>query len=154
MLSCWKCPKRRRHSHESVVDDERTIRCTSQRMLARLGAEVAAVEDGDQVLAAVADAQRRGAPFDAVLMDIVMRRVNGDVACRRLRDAGYAQLPIIASTANVSPTDADEYLQLRFTDVLAKPFSVRQLLTVLARWLPTPPPKGPQQQQQQTAFGC
>ena len=40
-----------------------------------------------------------GRRFDAIFLDIQMRRMNGDVLCRQLRDAGLT-VPIIATTGS------------------------------------------------------
>lgn len=69
-------------------------------------------------------------PFSAVLLDIVMRRVHGDQACRDLRAAGFT-LPVIAATGNAGPRDVERLLGLGFDAVLEKPFSIAQLAAVL-----------------------
>jgi two-component system capsular synthesis sensor histidine kinase RcsC len=78
-----------------------------------------------QVPAAVAS----GA-FDAILMDLNMPHVGGDVACAALRAAG-SRIPILA----VSGTTEGEALVRRFgfTAILGKPFSVEQLREALEK---------------------
>ena len=75
------------------VDDEAVNRNIGRRMLRQLGCRVALFDDGVQVEPAVATSH-----FDVVLLDIQMRRLNGDVVCRALRAHGYDTLPIIAVT--------------------------------------------------------
>ena len=75
------------------VDDEAVNRNIGRRMLRQLGCRVALFDDGVQVEPAVATSH-----FDVVLLDIQMRRLNGDVVCRSLRAHGYDTLPIIAVT--------------------------------------------------------
>ncbi len=50
-----------------------------------------------QVEDAIAKADEEDAPFTLIFMDITMRRVNGNVVTRQLREAGYNK-PIVAVT--------------------------------------------------------
>ena len=69
-------------------------------------------------------------PFDALLLDIVMHQMNGDVACRQLRRQGYT-LPVIATTGNASTQDAEKYKTCGFNAVVHKPFTTETLLQAL-----------------------
>lgn len=88
-----------------------------------------------QGLRAWRDARAGGVPFDVVLADIVMVRMNGDKMLRRMREdcavAGEGPPLALACTGNVAPADVDSYLQAGFLQVLAKPFSVLQLADAL-----------------------
>ena len=89
-----------------VVDDAAGNRRVAARMLQQLGCTVATASDGDEVEAAISEAriaEHRG--VDAILMDISMVRVNGDVAARELRSSGCS-IPIIAVTGDADATDA------------------------------------------------
>jgi CheY-like chemotaxis protein len=66
-------------------------------------------------------------PFDAVLMDIIMKRIDGSTACRILRDCGCT-LPVIATTAN---DISGSYKEFGFSGFLQKPFSVSDLVAHL-----------------------
>ena len=57
-----------------VVDDSEANRRFACFLLRRLGCAAKAVADGDEVLPTVAAAAAAGAPFDVVLMDLVMVR--------------------------------------------------------------------------------
>lgn len=65
-----------------VADDERANRRVNARLLERLGCKIVLCEDGDEVVAAMAESERLGRPVDAIVLDIVMKRLNGDVLCR------------------------------------------------------------------------
>jgi signal transduction histidine kinase/CheY-like chemotaxis protein/HPt (histidine-containing phosphotransfer) domain-containing protein len=73
-------------------------------------------------------------PYDLILMDIQMPRLNGLVATERLRHTpGPNQhQPIIALTANALKTDADTYEPLGFTDWLVKPYHENSLYLAIA----------------------
>ncbi len=63
-------------------------------------------------------------------MDIVMKRINGDVALLGLREAG-CNVPVIAATGNAMDADRARYLSLGFNAVLAKPFTKHDIAAVL-----------------------
>ncbi len=75
------------------ADDEAVNRAVGQRMLERLGCVPTVVTDGVEVVPALAD----GAEVHAILLDIQMKTLDGDVVCRELRARGETR-PIIALT--------------------------------------------------------
>jgi CheY-like chemotaxis protein len=106
-----------------VVDDERSIRLSNQRLLSRLGCDVELASDGEHVVPELARAAAAGRPYDAVMLDVVMRRTHGDAACAHARAHGFAGLPIFAATGNATPADVANYATSGFTAVIAKPFT-------------------------------
>ena len=99
------------------------------RSLARgLQAEGYSVEvatDGEQGLArALAE------PFDAIVLDLMLPRLNGYAVTRRLRDAG-ARVPVLMLTAKQGEFDQTEALDTGADDFLSKPFSYPVLLARL-----------------------
>ena len=114
-----------------VVDDSAANRRLAVFLLRQLGCVTSDVDDGDGALPAVRAAAAAGAPFDAVLMDIMMERMNGDAALKELRAAGEA-LPVIVSSGNATAVDAERYMGLGFADVLPKPFKTEMLKASLA----------------------
>jgi CheY-like chemotaxis protein len=62
--------------------------------------------------------------------------LDGYEATRRLRrDARWAQLPVIAMTANAMVGDRDKALAAGMNDHVAKPIKLGQLFGTLVRWL-------------------
>jgi CheY-like chemotaxis protein len=114
-----------------VVDDDATIRKLHLRLLQRLNLACHAVEDGDQVLAAVEAAAAEGRPFAVIMMDLVMKRVHGDQACALLRENG-CNIVVLAVTANANQADYPNLMRAGFADVLCKPFSLAQLQVTLS----------------------
>ena len=51
----------------------------------------------NQVVEAVVKAEHAGRPFDVILMDISMVRMNGDEVCKQMRGAGF-NIPMVAMT--------------------------------------------------------
>ncbi len=76
------------------------------------------------------------APFDAVLMDCQMPVMDGFAATRLLRqDPRWAQLPIIAMTANAMSGDRDKVLAVGMNDHIGKPLDVAVMFATIARWV-------------------
>jgi two-component system, OmpR family, response regulator len=107
-----------------LVDDDVEL-C---RMLAEyLGAEgftVHAVHDGEQ-----GAREARSGNYDAVILDVMLPRLNGIDALRRVRDA--SRVPIIMLTARGDDVDRIVGLELGADDYLPKPCNPRELVARL-----------------------
>jgi two-component system response regulator MprA len=108
-----------------VVDDDRAVRESLRRSLAFNGYQVELAADGHEALDAVA-AQRP----DAMVLDVMMPRLDGLEVCRRLRGTGDA-LPILVLTARDAVADRVAGLDAGADDYLAKPFALEELLARL-----------------------
>jgi two-component system response regulator MprA len=108
-----------------VVDDDRAVRDSLRRSLEFNGYDVALATDGADALARIAQQ-----PPDAVVMDVMMPRLNGIETTRALREAGN-DLPILVLTARDSVGDRVEGLDAGADDYLAKPFALEELLARL-----------------------
>jgi two-component system response regulator MprA len=108
-----------------VVDDDQAVRDSLQRSLQYNGYEVSTAEDGLQALAMLA-ANRP----DAVIMDVMMPRLDGLEATRMLRAAGN-DVPILVLTARDSVADRVAGLDAGADDYLVKPFDLEELLARL-----------------------
>jgi signal transduction histidine kinase len=104
-----------------------------RKMLERFGCFVDIAADGEEALRAV-----RRLPYDLVLMDCQMPRVDGFEAARRIRIelTGRRRLPVVAITAHDSPANRARCTESGMDDYLAKPVEVDMLAAVLRRWLP------------------
>lgn len=108
-----------------VVDDDRAVRDSLRRSLAFNGYQVELAEDGQAAL----DAMLKQRP-DAMVLDVMMPRVDGLEVCRRLRSAGDA-LPILVLTARDAVSDRVSGLDAGADDYLPKPFALEELLARL-----------------------
>ena len=72
--------------------------------------------------------------YDLVLMDIQMPVMDGKEAMQSLKQLGV-NMPIYALTANVMPSDVEEYADLGFTGTLCKPLELENLYQVLNQHL-------------------
>ncbi len=105
-----------------VVDDDKAVRDSLRRSLAFNGYEVDLAADGQAALDAV-DVKRP----DAMVLDIMMPRLDGLEVCRRLRNAGDS-LPILVLTARDAVSDRVSGLDAGADDYLPKPFALEELL--------------------------
>jgi two-component system response regulator MprA len=105
-----------------VVDDEPAVRDAVDRALRLEGHDVAVAADGRAALDAVATA-----PPDALVLDLLMPRVDGLEVCRRLRAAGD-RTPVLVLTARDAVADRVRGLDAGADDYLVKPFALEELL--------------------------
>jgi two-component system, OmpR family, response regulator MprA len=108
-----------------VVDDARAVRESLRRSLAFNGYQVDLASDGQVALDAVT-AQRP----DAMVLDVMMPRLDGLEVCRRMR-AGGDDLPILVLTARDAVSDRVSGLDAGADDYLPKPFALEELLARL-----------------------
>ena len=115
---------------EDGPDNQRLI----SHILRRAGAEVVAVENGAEAIAAVQQADREERPFQLVLMDIQMPVLDGFGATRELRRLGMKQ-PIVALTAHAMKQDRRRCIEAGCDDYATKPINRETLLRLAARHL-------------------
>jgi signal transduction histidine kinase/CheY-like chemotaxis protein len=113
-----------------LVDDNRTNRIIGVKSLQALGAEPETADSGPAAIAAVAESA-----YDLVLMDINMPGMDGMEATQRIRELGqaWADLPIIAMTANVMSHHRAAYRDAGMNGFIPKPFSPSELLAEIMR---------------------
>ena len=108
-----------------VVDDDRAVRESLRRSLQFNGYQVELAADGQQALDWLAD-QRP----DAMVLDVMMPRLDGLEVARRLRSTGD-DLPILVLTARDAVSDRVAGLDAGADDYLPKPFALEELLARL-----------------------
>ena len=108
-----------------AVEDNPINRMTIQDQLEQLGCHVAVAPDGAEALN-LWNIQ----PFDVVLTDLNMPRMNGCELARALRDAGAA-VPIIGVTANALRAEESRCREAGMDSWLAKPVKLRTLRRVI-----------------------
>ena len=115
--------------HVLVVDDDRAVRESLRRSLEFNGYDVSLAGDGAEALASIG----RTTP-DALVIDVMMPRLDGIETTRALRAAGN-DLPILVLTALDSVGDRVEGLDAGADDYLTKPFALEELLARLRAML-------------------
>ncbi len=115
-----------------VIDDSLTILKVVSIILKSHGYDVAVARDGAEGF----EQLRLGTPFDLVLLDFVMPRMNGYQFCRQLRaDEQHRHLPVVLMSARTN-TIGDRFVeQTGAVDALSKPFDSRALVAVVGNVL-------------------
>ncbi|TCP53013.1 two-component system response regulator MprA [Tamaricihabitans halophyticus] len=108
-----------------VVDDDRAVRESLRRSLEFNGYTVQLVADGQQAIESVSVDRP-----DAMVLDVMMPRLDGLEVCRRLRGTGD-DLPILVLTARETVSDRVAGLDAGADDYLPKPFALEELLARL-----------------------
>ncbi len=105
-----------------IADDEADIVAGLRDNLEFENYQVLVAEDGEAALAAALSESP-----DLILLDIMMPKLDGLEACRRIRQAGHT-MPILMLTAKSQEIDIVRGLEVGADDYITKPFSVRELL--------------------------
>ena len=100
-----------------VVEDETDLAAYVKRGLEREGFAVDVAADGEQGLWLATNQQ-----YDAMVLDIMLPKLNGYQVCARLREQGV-WVPILMLTAKDGEYDVAEALDTGADDYLTKPFS-------------------------------
>jgi PAS domain S-box-containing protein len=118
-----------------LVEDQPLNQELAFELLRLAGARVTLARDGADALSILS----QDSPFDCVLMDCQMPRMDGYTATQQIRrNPEWQDLPIIAMTANALAGDREQALAAGMNDHVAKPLDIDQLFRVLGRWLETP----------------
>ncbi len=104
-----------------TADDDPQLLRLITRTLQLEGYEVLSASDGQQALSLI----ENNVP-DAVLLDVMMPKMDGFTVCERVRE--FSLVPIIIITARGQDQDKIRGLDLGADDYLTKPFSVDELL--------------------------
>jgi len=108
-----------------IVEDERKISAYVKRGLEEQGYAVDAVYSGRDALD-----WAEAAPYDLIILDILLPELDGLSVCRELRRRG-ARMPILMLTARDSVDDRVAGLDAGADDYLVKPFALKELLARL-----------------------
>jgi CheY-like chemotaxis protein/HPt (histidine-containing phosphotransfer) domain-containing protein len=134
--------------HVLLVEDNEINQEVAGELLKDVGVEFTLAENGREAVERVG--QRA---FDGVLMDIQMPELDGYEATRAIRQKPeFANLPIVAMTANAMAGDREKALEAGMNDHVAKPIDPEQLYAAIKRWFkataatappvqPSPPPE-------------
>lgn len=134
-----------------IAEDNEVNALLALRVVERANCEPILVRDGFQAVAAVtASLADGGEPFDLILMDVFMPRMDGLQATQEIlrafaaHGAQHVVPPVVALTANAFAEDRKRCLDSGMSDYLAKPFDVQDLKRLLARWTNEEAPRAAQ----------
>lgn len=110
-----------------VVDDDPSIREILATQLTRLGYEVLLASDGEEAV----DVFKASAP-DAILMDVMMPRLDGLGACQKIRQlekksGAGRRVPVLFLTARDSTHDKTSAALSGGDEFVPKPVSLQEL---------------------------
>ncbi len=112
-----------------VIDDDPDQRRLLERTLPTRGYQVLLAADGEAGLA-LATTRRP----DAIVLDVMMPRLNGFQTCRRLKaQPATAHLPVVMLTAKDQPADELWAREVGADEYLTKPVEVGALCDLLDR---------------------
>jgi DNA-binding response OmpR family regulator len=103
-----------------LADDDTELSAMLAEYLGREGFSVSAVHDGEAAARLALEGR-----FDIVVLDVMMPRVDGIEALRRIRQA--SRVPVIMLTARGDDVDRIIGLELGADDYVAKPCTPREL---------------------------
>jgi len=108
-----------------IVEDQAKLASLLRRGLSREGMAVDVVGNGEEAVPMAS-----AAPYDAIVLDLMLPGLDGFEVCRRLR-AGGVWSPILMLTARDSVDDRVAGLDAGADDYLTKPFSYAEMLARL-----------------------
>lgn len=114
-----------------LAEDNISNQKVATAMLRTLGLRAQVVADGHLVLEELSKRT-----YDLVLMDVQMPTMDGVDTTEAIRKSGkdWANIPVIALTANALSGDRERFLKAGMNDYLAKPFSIEELANTLEKW--------------------
>lgn len=103
-----------------IAEDEAPLRNLVRMSLEASGHQVTVVGNGEEALACFI-----ATPFDLVILDIMMPKMDGLEVCREIRRR--SETPVIMITALGSTEDLVKGLETGADDYIAKPFTFREV---------------------------
>lgn len=103
-----------------IAEDEAPLRNLVRMSLEANGHQVTVVGNGEEALASFI-----ATPFDLVILDIMMPKMDGLEVCREIRRR--SETPVIMITALGSTEDLVKGLETGADDYIAKPFTFREV---------------------------
>ncbi|HJR79130.1 MAG TPA: PAS domain S-box protein [Anaerolineales bacterium] len=114
-----------------LIEDTKEVIMMIRDYLELAGYQVATAQDGVEGIT-----QAQLIHPDLILMDVMMPRMDGLEATRRLRsEPEFAQTPIIALTALAMPSDRERCLSAGMNDYMSKPVNLKELVKTIQRFL-------------------
>lgn len=112
-----------------VVDDNAINKVVIEAMLEPTNAEITMAENGLEAVEMVTQNH-----FDLIFMDIHMPVMDGIKANREIKKYN-ADMPVVALTANVMPSDVAHYMEQGFISHLGKPVELEELYALIDKLL-------------------
>lgn len=115
-----------------VVDDSATLRKVVASILTRHGHEADVAADGMEGIERLRSRSQSQAPYQLVLLDFVMPKMNGYQFCRVLReDEALCAQPVVLMSAKSDKIRETFVRQTGALDAISKPFDAQALVVVV-----------------------
>lgn len=119
------------HGNVLLMDDEQLVRETTAELLQELGYKVVMAHDGAEAIELYCSAREHGTPFDLAILDLTVHNGMGGKECiQRLLEIDPGTKALVSSGYATDPIMA-HYHEYGFCGVVAKPFSLSQLMNAL-----------------------
>ena len=106
-----------------VVDDNKLNIKVAKRALKECELIIDEAYDGEECLEKV-----KNNNYDLILMDIMMPKMDGETALKKLQENKKFKTPVIALTADALSDSNEKYISIGFVDYLSKPFTREQII--------------------------
>ena len=106
-----------------LVDDNKLNIKVAKKALEPFHFDIVECENGVEAL----EKYEKEGPFDLILLDIMMPVMGGEETLKKLKENKKFNTPVLALTADAVEGAEEKYINLGFTDYLAKPFNKVQL---------------------------
>lgn len=120
------------HGHVLLVEDNSINQMVAGEMLHSFGLTYDIAEDGQQAVTKV----KNSPYYDLILMDIQMPILDGNAATIEIRNAGFADVPILGLSANAMKEDFNHAKQSGMNEYLTKPIKRETLRAAIEKYLP------------------
>ena len=110
-----------------IVDDNNLNIKVAKKALSNFDLVLDECSSGQECI----DKINSGKSYDLILMDIMMPGMNGETTLSKLKEKSNFNTPVIALTADAVSGAKEKYINLGFTDYIAKPFSRDQIKSKL-----------------------
>ncbi|MEW5803357.1 MAG: PAS domain S-box protein [bacterium] len=119
------------------MDDQESLRDMVGEMLIDLGYEVELAKEGEEAIEIYEQARESKRPFDAVILDLTIPGgMGGEEAIKKLQSIDPEVKAIVSSGYSQDPI-MSEYRQYGFSEVVAKPYGIKELSEVLHKVIET-----------------
>ncbi|MCI0471247.1 MAG: response regulator, partial [Candidatus Aminicenantes bacterium] len=114
-----------------LMDDEEIILDATSDILQELGYTVEAVKDGSQAIKRYKQALLAGAPFDAIIMDLVVPGSKGGVeTIREILKIDPEARAVVSSGYSTDPVMAN-FREYGFSGAVSKPYKIKDMHAAL-----------------------
>ncbi|MCL2230046.1 MAG: ATP-binding protein [Treponema sp.] len=113
-----------------IVDDVETNLYVARGLMAPYDLKIDLASSGYETIEKI----NKGNMYDLIFMDHMMPKMDGMETVKIIRESGYPH-PIVALTANAVVGQAEIFLKNGFNDFIPKPIDLRQLNSILIKYI-------------------